>query len=396
MNWIDFIIIGAMTLALVSGFQRGAVLQAFSWGGLLLGLIVGAALAPHIVGFLEPSSDLGRIGFGLGVFLGISFLVEGILATVGIRVRRKITNVGARHADAAVGALIGVVFSLAASWFLGFQLRQGPSRQLARAIEQSKILQAADSLAPRPPGFLAAIGRFFDRSGFPDVFAQLNPGLAAPGVQPPPPGLARDPDILAAGELTYKIESRGCGGVVDGSGFPLDSGTVITAAHVVAGTRDHMVIEADGGRHRAAVVYMDTGKDIAVLRVENLGNRALTLLADRVASRTDGAAIGYPGGGPRTTSVARVRTETDAVGRDIYSKKLIGRRVIVLSANPPVRPGNSGGPFVDTEGRVRGMVFAASASRADESYALAGTEVSRAYQAGRARSGQVNTGECAL
>lgn len=393
MNWIDVVILASIAFALISGFRRGAVMQAFGWGGFLVGLIIGAALAPIIVRALDPKTAYGKAGLSLGIFLGIAFLIEGLIAAVGLRMRKKITNPGARHADAAMGAIVAVFFSLATAWFLGIQLSRGPSPELAKAIKQSKILRAADAVAPRPPGWLASIGRFLDRTGFPDVFAQLNPSLA-PGVAEPPPGVARDPEIVAAADVTYKIESRGCGGVVDGSGFPLDGHYVATAAHVVAGTRSHRVIEHDGKSRAAVVVYIDANKDIAVLYLRDTLPESLELEVTIARRGSLGAAIGYPGGGKLTTSPAAVRTQTDAVGRDIYSQKLVTRSVYVLRTK--VKQGNSGGPYVDTDGRVRGLVFAASASNPSEAYALAGNEVSRAYRAGRGKTRAVPTGSCAI
>jgi S1-C subfamily serine protease len=393
MNWVDGVILISMGLALVSGWRRGAILQAFGWGGFLVGLIIGAALAPHIVPLFHPKSPVSKTAIALGFFLGIAFIIEGLVATIGLKIRKKIINPGARHADAAVGALVAAFFALASAWFIGIELDRGPSRELAKSIGQSKILQTVDNMFPRPPAFLAAIGRFLNSTGLPEVFTELNPSLA-PGVEPPPPGLARDPEIVAAAKATYKIEGRGCGGVVDGSGFPLDGHHIITAAHVVAGTSGQRVIEPDGTRHAAVVVYFDKNKDIAVLRVGELPDRILKLDATIARRGTDGAAIGYPGGGPRTTSPARVRAETQAQGRDIYSERLVSRAVYVLASS--VHPGNSGGPFVDTDGVVRGMIFAASASRQDEAYALAGAEVRRAYDAGRARTSGVSTGRCAV
>jgi S1-C subfamily serine protease len=392
-NWVDAFILVALVIAVFSGFRRGAITQAFGWGGFLVGLIIGAAVAPHIVNAVDPSTPLGRVGVSLGAFLGIAFLIEALVAAVGFKVRRKVTHPGIRNADAAIGALVAAFFSLATAWFLGFQLSHGPSQALARSIKSSKILQWEDSVAPRMPGFLAAIGRFLDKTGFPDVFAQLNPSLA-PGVNPPPASLANDPAIMRAANATYKIQSTGCGGLVDGSGFPLDQTTVITAAHVVAGTHNHLVIEPDGTRHAAIVVYFDPNKDISVLRVTGLPSGVLTLDAAIASRGTDGAAIGYPGGGPRTTSPARVRTETSAYGRTIYSGCCVTRDVYVLASH--VVPGNSGGPFVDTEGRVRGMVFAASSDNSDEAYALAGDEVSNAYSQSRGRDQAVSTQQCAV
>jgi S1-C subfamily serine protease len=390
-NWVDLIILAALGLALFTGYRRGALLQVFSWGGFVVGLVVGAIIGPHIVDAFAPKTATGRALLGLGTFLGTAFIIEAFVAAAGVTLRRRITSAGIAKADRVIGAIIGVLLSLVGAWLLGVTLARGPSSDMARAVKGSGILRAIDAIAPRPPAVLAEIGRFLDRTGFPDVFAQLNPSLA-PGVAPPPAALARDPEILAAAEATFKIESSGCGGVVDGSGFSVERGLMVTASHVVAGTRGTRVISPNGDVVRGTVVYIDTDRDIAVIRV-TVG-KTLTLGTAIAKRNTDGAAIGYPGGGPRTIALARVRAETNAVGRDIYSRRLVSRPIYVLASR--VRQGNSGGPFVDSDGRVRGMIFAASTSDPDEAYALTGSVIADALAKARGRTAGVRTGECAL
>ncbi|MEX2554071.1 MAG: MarP family serine protease [Actinomycetota bacterium] len=393
MNWIDLVILVSIGLALWSGLARGALLQVFSWGGFFAGLLLGSIIAPPIVNAINPDDVTTKAFLGLGVFLGIAFLFEALVAALGLTVRKRITRIGARKVDRILGGIIGIFFALVGAWFLGSTLKRGPSPTLARAVKDSTVLRAIDEVFPRPPAILAEIGRFLDQSGFPDVFAQLNPSLA-PGVEPPPASLANDKEILAAAEGTYKIESVGCGGVVDGSGFPLDPRHVITAAHVVAGTANHRVIDPQGGSIRGVVVFINTDIDIAVIRVSSTPDHILDMTIEPAQRREDGAAIGYPGGGRRRISPARVRARTEARGRDIYNRKLVSRDVYVLSAK--VIQGNSGGPFVDEDGVVRGMIFAASADDPNEAYALTATEIDRAYDAAKNRTRAVATGSCAL
>lgn len=393
MNWIDLVIAVSIGLALWSGLTRGALLQVFSWGGFFAGLILGSIIAPPIVNAINPEDVTTKAFLGLGVFLGIAFLFEALVAALGLTVRKRITKLGARRVDQILGGVIGVFFALIGAWFLGSTLKRGPSPTLARAVKDSTILRAIDEVFPRPPAILAEIGRFLDQSGFPDVFAQLNPSLA-PGVEPPPASLAKDAEILKAADSTFKIESTGCGGVVDGSGFPIDDHHVITAAHVVAGTSGHKVMDAEGHTVRGTVVFINTDIDVAVLRVGSQPSPVLEMTTRPAGRQADGAAIGYPGGRARRISPARVRARTDARGRDIYNRKLVTREVYVLSAK--VIQGNSGGPLVDDDGIVRGMIFAASADDPNEAYALTASEIERAYDAARGRSRAVSTGSCAL
>ncbi|HET9783266.1 MAG TPA: trypsin-like peptidase domain-containing protein, partial [Candidatus Dormibacteraeota bacterium] len=88
---------------------------------------------------------------------------------------------------------------------------------------------------------------------------------------------------------------------------------------------------------------------------------------------TEGAVIGYPGGQAEKIVPAVVDGSVSAEGRDIYNENLVTRQIFVLQA--VVRPGNSGGPLLDLQGRVLGMVFATSASDPEQAYALTDDEI---------------------
>jgi S1-C subfamily serine protease len=393
-NWVDLLILGALALALMNGYRRGVVIQVFSWGGFILGIVVAALVSPAIVRIFHPHTAASRQIAVLVSFLGVAFVVEALIAIAGSLLARRITAPKLRQIDKAVGCALAGVLALLAAWMLSLPAKGAPS--LRSAVKSSAILRAEYAFLHTPPDFMASIITLLNHTGFPEVFAQLNPSLA-PGVSAPPASLRNNKAIQASAELTYKIESDGCGppgSRVDGSGFPADPHVVITAAHVVAGTHGTRVIEPNGTTFRATVVYMDTNTDIAVLRVATLPSRSLSVDPNRAPRGTDGAAIGYPGGGKRQISVARVRTRTEAVGYDIYSSRRISREIYVLRAH--VIPGNSGGPFVDTEGRVRGMVFAASSNNPDEAYALDENEIEKALRNGGDRTRSVDTKSCAL
>jgi S1-C subfamily serine protease len=71
-----------------------------------------------------------------------------------------------------------------------------------------------------------------------------------------------------------------------------------------------------------------------------------------------------------------------ARGRDIYDRSLVTREIWVVGGE--ARPGNSGGPLVDEQGRYLGVVFAGSVSHPGQSYALAPSEVAPAIEAAAA------------
>jgi len=391
LNWVDLLIIGAFILALLNGYRRGVVMQLFSWGGFIVGIISGALLGPPIVRAINPSSANARRIAVLVSFLGIAFIIEGFVAFAGSRVSRRITHAAFKKADRIVGAVVAATLALLAAWMLSLPAK-GVSG-LERPIKGSTILRGEYAVLNRPPDFLASILSLLSHTGFPQVFAELNPSLA-PGVKPPPESLRNNAAIKAAAARTFKIESIGCAGRVDGSGFLVREHLVITAAHVVAGTSHTMVIPPMGGEFPANVVYMDTDTDIAVLHVPSLPDNVLRI-EDAIADRnTDGAAIGYPGGKAETIAVARVRAHTEAIGYDIYSRRSVDRDIYVLRST--VRPGDSGGPFVDTRGFVRGMIFAASSNNHDEAYALDAAEIEHALRAAGGRTAQIDTKDCAL
>jgi S1-C subfamily serine protease len=182
--------------------------------------------------------------------------------------------------------------------------------------------------------------------------------------------------VQHAKQFVVKVTGTGCGGLVTGSGFPIGNGYVVTNAHVVSGTANHRVDTPGGVGMKAEVVYFDPDRDVALLYVPDYAGAALDLGSGERG--TKGAVIGYPGGGPESVQPAVVDGAIEAAGRDIYNQKPVTREIFVISAR--VRPGNSGGPLVDLQGRVVGIVFATSASQPDQAYALTDDEIAAAVQ----------------
>jgi uncharacterized membrane protein required for colicin V production len=382
------VIVGATIVGVANGFSRGFWLSLAQYVGLLIGVLAGATAAPGLLDVLQISSPVARpLGAVLVLIIGGS-LGSSVGFALGQPIRQKILKERVHTVtDSAAGAALSAVAVLAMCWFLGLSFSRGPSPDLAYMLQRSTVLHALDSVAPRPPGFLARVEGMLSGVSFPPVFATLDPTIGAL----PIPSSVNTPGISHAASLTVKVVSNGCGGLVTGSGFPIGNQLIITNAHVVSGTTNHRIQTPDGTVLGATVVYFDPEVDVAILRVP--GYAAPALQFGQGGRGTEGAVIGYPGGGPESVEPAVVDGAINADGRDIYNSNEVTRQIFVLQSH--VRPGNSGGPLVDMEGRVLGLVFATSASQPDQAYALTDDQIAGDIQKGSQSNSNINTAQYA-
>ena len=132
-----------------------------------------------------------------------------------------------------------------------------------------------------------------------------------------------------------------------GTGFLVASGLVLTAQHVVDGAR-HVVVRlpGEGGFFGARVAWADKDSDVALLVVD-ADVPALRIAADApLRVRQTVYAIGYPFDPSRTQPQS---------ARGIVAGQLDDG---TLQLDMALNPGNSGGPLLDEQDRVVGMVTA--------------------------------------
>jgi S1-C subfamily serine protease len=168
---------------------------------------------------------------------------------------------------------------------------------------------------------------------------------------------------------------------------------IVTNAHVVAGTTS-ITVDAINGPLNATVVLFDPSKDVAVLAVPGLTAPVIPTAPTPARSGDSAIVLGYPGGGRYTASAARVRETLDLTGPTIYRNGTVEREVYTVRGQ--VRAGNSGGPLVDTEGQVLGIVFGAAVTDDDTGYVLTLAEVRKQLDAAPYAVAAVETGACVL
>jgi S1-C subfamily serine protease len=390
MNALDWLLVLLVLAYALSGYWQGFITGAFATAGLLLGGLVGIWLAPLALGDANPS---------LLVSLGALFIVilcaslgQAVLQYAGARIRSKIKWQPVRALDAVGGSALSAVAVLLVAWALGVAVAGSGLGGVTRLVRSSVVLAKVDRTLPE--GAHSALGAFNNVVGtsfFPRYLEPFAPERII-SVSPGPKRMLTDPDVLAAGKSVVKIRgTSSCGRGIEGSGFVYQPGRVMTNAHVVAGVRQPEV-QVGGETVSAEVVLYNPDLDVAVLAVDT-GSTPVVPFDTHGEAKEPAAILGYPEDGPFDVETARIRAKQRLRSPNIYGDGATLREVFSLRGL--VRPGNSGGPIVSSEGDVLGVVFAASVTDHQTGYALTAEQVARSATLGSARSSAVSTGDCA-
>ena len=189
---------------------------------------------------------------------------------------------------------------------------------------------------------------------------RLETGSAARGtrVAAPIAPVKEGTDARTPTELTVIQVARGASpavvsvvqpGVGSGSGIIIGAdGVILTNAHVVGNARTVQVSLADGRQLPGRVLGGDASVDVAVVRVQG-GNLPVAPIgdSDRLEVGQTAIAIGNPLGLDRSVTSGIV----SAVNRDPRGVGLDG----LIQTDAAISPGNSGGPLLDSQGRVIGI-----------------------------------------
>jgi S1-C subfamily serine protease len=367
----------------------GFVRRATSWAGLAIGLVVGVLLVPDVADALKGSPPRTRLLASLAFVVVIAAVAQAVGAAIGgsLSARLGPRSGALRQGDRVAGGALGVVGVLVLMWLLIPALANSPG-WTARAVRDSAVARLIDRVAPSPPSESETLGRLVGDQSFPEVFDTLSSPDAG---TPPADGIPAEAAARVT-KSTLMVEGQACDRIQEGTGFVVAPNLVVTNAHVVAGERDSRLTTSDGRRLEGTMIAFDPNRDLAILRVPGLGLPALLLGQGQVDER--GALFGHPGGGPLRQAPVRIAEQIVARGTDITRSHPTEREVFVLAA--VTAPGDSGGPIVDFDGHVIGVMFAYDISRQSTAYALTRSELDAVLGpvlAGTAPS-SVSTGDC--
>ncbi len=177
---------------------------------------------------------------------------------------------------------------------------------------------------------------------------KAQPGLSSGAMPDFPPGPAGDmmrrffEQMPQQQQRSEPVRSLGSGFIISSDGY------ILTNAHVIDGADKITVRMPDRQEYTAKVIGKDKRTDIALIKIDAtnlpvapIGN------SDNIQVGEWVLAIGEPFGLDHTATHGIV----SAIGRDLPDESYVP----FIQTDAPVNPGNSGGPLIDTNGKVIGI-----------------------------------------
>jgi serine protease Do len=273
-----------------------------------------------------------------------------------------------------------IVFASVVGFLLGLVAASGGPRPVTTATALHPADAPPLNLASHPaPVFAPTTGAAVD---FAAVAARVNAAVVnvdaavrGDGRGRPGPRWRRD-----------MVDDPGAPREGSGSGFFIDpSGYLLTNFHVVDGADRITVTLVDGRAFRAELVGVDPLIDVALLKINATEDVPVAVLGDSQSLRPGQwvCAIGNPLGYVHSVTVGVI----SFLGRKLFNSTLDA----YIQTDAAISLGNSGGPLIDSEGRVVGITTAISAQAANIGFAIPISQVVPVLQQLRER-GRVSRG----
>ncbi|WP_104110957.1 MarP family serine protease [Arthrobacter sp. N199823] len=387
-SWLDAVLILWLLWQLIYGLKVGLVASLGGLAGFIAGAF-GAFFAAPFISQYAPSP-----GWRTVMVIGSTVILIALGHTLGMKlgsaIGRAVKSDSIRAVNRVLGGALNVVVGALVISIVAFGVGNLGIPLVSQLLGKSQVISRIEAWTPDPVKEAVAQGRSLVlKEGIP---ALLNP--TGPNVEVAAPNAdTNTPAWNAAAQSVMKISGTAfqCGQNQTGTGFVVSPGRVVTNAHVVAGVTMPMVQTQTQGALPARVVYFDAVKDLAVLAVDSLDAAPLSTAAT-VARNTATAFAGYPLGGPLQVRPATVLSSGPMMVPDITGGAESAVDVYQLAGN--VQSGNSGGPLLDTEGRVVGVVFAKATSTNNVGFALTMKEASPVIAAAPTLNSPVGSGSC--
>jgi S1-C subfamily serine protease len=296
--------------------------------------------------------------------------------------------------DSIIGLFLALLTVFAVTLTVSNAAKVIPNKTIKDSFSSSIVVKELELYTPNNlRNYFIKIQETITNSPLPDVFQSLVESRFV--VNKVEENIEIPNEIKNATNSIVRIDgiAQSCSAAMTGTGFIVANERVITNAHVVAGVEEPVISQPNSELQiQGKVVFMDREKDIAILFVPGLMGERLTFIGP-VTPNELGFVIGYPNGGSLRTTAVSITSEFESLGADIDGEGQVKREVIVFGGD--IKPGNSGGPLLNTQGQVLGMVFAQDAQNQNTGYALAPQEMVEIINESKDEINSINVGTCA-
>lgn len=395
MNFVDLLIVSFSIIFGWIGFRRGILRTVLSIVGLFVGGFVASASLPYLQGLisnyaflLRPTVSFSFIIFGASLGMFLFGIIGGFLRVV------LLPFPFLKAIDSIIGLFLALLTVFAVTLTVSNAAKVIPNKTIKDAFSTSIVVKELELYTPNNlRNYFIKIQETITNSPLPDVFQSLVESRFV--VKKVEENIEIPNEIKNATNSIVRIDgiAQSCSAAMTGTGFIVANERVITNAHVVAGVEEPVISQPNSELQiQGKVVFMDREKDIAILFVPGLMGERLTFIGP-VTPNELGFVIGYPNGGSLRTTAVSITSEFESLGADIDGEGQVKREVIVFGGE--IKPGNSGGPLLNTQGQVLGMVFAQDAQNKNTGYALAPQEMVEIINESKNVIDSISSGSCA-